>query len=122
MSAPLPALWRKPSSGRTIVLALGSTHETAAGALTIIATAPSLGTGARYRVRCEAGHERVLRGVDIRNGRSGICHACKAERAVDPEPSPFQQEVNKLAAEGHARIAAGITDPATGKLRKEAAR
>lgn len=71
-----PCHWSPPK--RPVkTLALGSTHETAAGALTIVATAPSLGTGARYRVRCEQGHERVLRGVDIRNGRSGICHPCK---------------------------------------------
>lgn len=35
--------------------------------------------------------------------------------------SAVQQEINQLAAEGHARIAAGITDPSTGKLRKEPA-
>jgi 5'-3' exonuclease len=39
----------------------------------------------------------------------------------EPAPSPVQQEINRLAAEGHARIAAGITDPATGKLHKTAA-
>ena len=74
-----PAYWSAPKRP-TLALALGSVHETAAGAVTIVASAPTLGTGARYRVRCEAGHERVLRGSDIRNDRAGICHACKEAR------------------------------------------
>lgn len=66
-----PAYWRAPQQ-RTTALEVGSRI----GALTIIATAPSVGTGSRYRVRCDAGHERVVRGGELRAGKHG-CRDCQ---------------------------------------------
>lgn len=65
-----PAYWRAPKQ-KTTALEVGSRI----GSLTVIATAPSVGTGARYRVRCDAGHERVVRGGELRAGKHG-CSRC----------------------------------------------
>lgn len=74
MSAP--AYYLRPRD-RSIPLTVGSRH----GELTIVARAPSVGTGARYRVRCEQGHERVTRAVEIRSGKTGCpdCRGCGRE-------------------------------------------
>lgn len=66
-----PAYWRPPRQ-RAAALDVGSRI----GELTIVAPAPSVGTGARYRVRCDAGHERVVRAGGLRAGKHG-CRACK---------------------------------------------
>ena len=66
-----PAYWRAPKRP-TLPVEIGSVH----GPFTVVATAPSLGTGARYRVRCEAGHQFVRRGVEIRAGKVE-CPECR---------------------------------------------
>lgn len=66
-----PAYFRPPKQ-RATALEVGSRI----GALTVIATAPSVGTGARYRVRCDAGHERVVQASDLRRTKHG-CRDCQ---------------------------------------------
>ena len=65
-----PAYFRPPKQ-KSAAIAIGSRI----GSLTIIATAPSVGTGSRYRVRCDAGHERVVRAGELRAGKHG-CSRC----------------------------------------------
>lgn len=47
------------------------------GLITVVRRAASLGTGARYLVRCDCGHERIVRGGDLRRYRFTRHQDCK---------------------------------------------
>lgn len=49
------------------------------GLIEVISEAPSIGSGRRYRVRCQCGKERVLLSAHIRRQRFTTHQACNAK-------------------------------------------
>ena len=72
-----PGFWRlqrKEPQGKPIPIGFKK------GLIEVIAEAPSIGQGRRYRVRCECGAERVMIGALIRRNAFTTHQACNQRR------------------------------------------